>query len=87
MIGTKTKRTNGRIKQCSLQEKNLKDGLKKAKKKATEKAMVDMSMRNEMQDIRREMYRITGNMNTAFDKELKAVEKDIARIKKELGIE
>lgn len=40
-----------------------------------------------MQDIRREMYRITGNMNTAFDKELKAVEKDIARIKKELRIE
>lgn len=61
--------------------------IKKAKKKATEKAMADMSMRNEMQDVRREMYRITGNMNTAFDKELKAVEKDIARIKKELGIE
>lgn len=60
---------------------------KKAKKKASKNAVIDMSMRNEMQDIRREMYRITGNMNTAFDKELKAVEKDIARIKKELRIE
>lgn len=65
----------------------MKDGLKKAKKKASKNAVIDMSMRNEMQDIRREMYRITGNMNTAFDKELKAVEKDIARIKKELRIE
>lgn len=87
MIGMKTKKTIGRIKQCSLQEKNLKDGLKKRRRKQPKKAMVDMSMRNEMQDVRREMYRITGNMNTAFDKELKAVEKDIARIKKELGIE
>lgn len=69
----------------------MKDGferrIKKAKKKASKNAVIDMSMRNEMQDIRREMYRITGNMNTAFDKELKAVEKDIARIKKELRIE
>lgn len=68
-------------------EKNIRKAKKKAKKRATKNAMIDMSMRNEMQDIRREMYRITGNMNTAFDKELKAVEKDIARIKKELGIE
>lgn len=70
-----------------ITRKEFERRIKKAKKKATEKAMVDMSMRNEMQDIRREMYRITWNMNTAFDKELKAVEKDIARIKKELGIE
>lgn len=70
-----------------ITRKEFERRIKKAKKKATEKAMVDMSMRNEMQDVRREMYRITGNMNTAFDKELKAVEKDIARIKKELRIE
>lgn len=70
-----------------ITRKEFERRIKKAKKKATEKAMVDMSMRNEMQDIRREMYRITENMNTAFDKELKAVEKDIARIKKELRIE
>lgn len=70
-----------------ITRKEFERRIKKAKKKATEKAMVDMSMRNEMQDIRREMYRITENMNTAFDKELKAVEKDIERIKKESGIE
>lgn len=70
-----------------ITRKEFERRIKKAKKKATEKAMADMSMRNEMQDVRREMYRITGNMNTAFDKELKAVEKDIAKIKKELGIE
>lgn len=70
-----------------ITRKQYEKKIRKAKKKATEKAMVDMSMRNEMQDIRREMYRITENMNTAFDKELKAVEKDIARIKKEVGIE
>lgn len=70
-----------------ITRKEFERRIKKAKKKATEKAMVDMSMQNEMQDVRREMYRITENMNTAFDKELKAVEKDIARIKKELGIE
>lgn len=70
-----------------ITRKEFERRIKKAKKKETEKAMVDMSMRNEMQDIRREMYRITENMNTAFDKELKAVEKDIARIKKESGIE
>lgn len=70
-----------------ITRKEFERQIKKAKKKATEKAMVDMSVRNEMQDVRREMYRITGNMNTAFDKELKAVEKDVARIKKELRIE
>lgn len=70
-----------------ITRKEFERRIKKAKKKATEKAMVDMSMQNEMQDVRREMYRITENMNIAFDKELKAVEKDIARIKKELGIE
>lgn len=70
-----------------ITRKEFERWIKKAKKKASKNAVIDMSMRNEMQDIRREMYRITGNMNTAFDKELKAVEKDIARIKKELRIE
>lgn len=70
-----------------ITRKEFERRIKKAKEKAIEKAMADMSMRDEMQDVRREMYRITGNMNTAFDKELKAVEKDIAKIKKELGIE
>ena len=70
-----------------ITRKEFERRIKKAKKKASKNAVIDMSMRNEMQDIRREMYRITGNMNTAFDNELKAVEKDIARIKKELRIE
>lgn len=70
-----------------ITRKEFERRIKKAKKKATEKAMVDMSMRNEMQDVRREMYQFTENMNTAFDNELKAVEKDIARIKKELRVE
>lgn len=67
-----------------ITRKEFERRIKKAKKKASKNAVIDMSMRNEMQDIRREMYRITGNMNTAFDKELKAVEKDIARIKKRI---
>lgn len=70
-----------------ITRKEFERRIKKAKKKATEKAMVDMSMRNEIQGVRREMYRITENMNTAFDKELKAVGNEIAKIKKELGIE
>ena len=70
-----------------ITRKQYEKNIRKAKKKATQKAIIDMSMRNEIQDVRREMYRITENMNTALDKELKAVEKDIARIKKELGIE
>ena len=70
-----------------ITRKEFERRIKKAKKKASKNAVIDMSMRNEIQDIRREMYRITENMNTAFDKELKAVEKDIARIKKESGIE
>lgn len=70
-----------------ITRKEFERRIKKAKKKATEKVMVDVSMRNEMQGIRREMYRITENMNNAFGNELKAVEKDIARIKKESGIE
>lgn len=49
--------------------------------------MIDMSMRNEIQDVRREIYRITGNMNTSFDKEFVAVGNEIVKIKKELGIE
>lgn len=46
-----------------------------------------MSMRNEIQDIRREIYRITENMNTSIDKEFVEVGNEIAKIKKELGIE
>ena len=65
----------------------MKDGLKKAKKKASKNAVIDMSMRNEIQDIRREIYRITGNMNTSIDKEFVEVGNEIAKIKKELGIE
>lgn len=60
---------------------------KKAKKKASKNAVIDMSMRNEIQDIRREIYRITGNMNTSIDKEFVEVGNEIAKIKKELGIE
>lgn len=70
-----------------ITRKQYEKNIRKAKKKATEKTMIDMSMRNEIQDIRREMYRVTENMNTAFDKEFRVVEKDIARIKKDLGIE
>lgn len=70
-----------------ITRKQYEKNIRKAKKKATEKAMIDMSMRNEIQDVRREMYRITENMNTAFDRELKAVEKDVVRIKKEIEIE
>lgn len=70
-----------------ITRKEFERRIKKAKKKATEKAMVDMSMRNEIQDIRREIYRITGNMNTSIDKEFVAVGNEIAKIKKELGIE
>ncbi len=70
-----------------ITRKQYEKNIRKAKKKATEKAMIDMSMRDEIQGIRSEMYRITENMNTALDRELKAVEKDIARIKKELRIE
>lgn len=68
-------------------EKNIRKAKKKAKKRATKNAMIDMSMRNEIQDARREIYRITGNMNTSFDKEFVAVGNEIVKIKKELGIE
>lgn len=70
-----------------ITRKQYEKNIRKAKKESKEKVMIDMSMRNEIQDVRREMYRITENMNTAFDRELKAVEKDIARIKKEIEIE
>lgn len=49
--------------------------------------MINMGMRNEIQDVRREMYRITGNINTSSDKKFVAVGNEIAKIKKELGIE
>jgi hypothetical protein len=68
-------------------EKNIRKAKKKAKKRATKNAMIDMNMRNEIQDVRREIYRITGNMNTSFDKEFVAVGNEIVKIKKELGIE
>lgn len=70
-----------------ITRKEFERQIKKAKKKATKNAMIDMSMRNEIQDVRREIYRITENMNTSFDKEFVAVGNEIAKIKKELGIE
>lgn len=70
-----------------ITRKQYEKNIRKAKKKATKNAMIDMSMRNEIQDIRREIYRITENMNTSFDKEFVAVGNEIAKIKKELGIE
>lgn len=70
-----------------ITRKEFERQIKKAKNKATKNAMIDMSMRNEIQDVRREIYRITENMNTSFDKEFVAVGNEIAKIKKELGIE
>lgn len=70
-----------------ITRKEFERRIKKAKKKASKNAMIDMSMRNEIQDVRREIYRITGNMNTSFDKEFVAVGNEIVKIKKELGIE
>ena len=70
-----------------ITRKEFKRRIKKAKKKASKNAVIDMSMRNEIQDIRREIYRITGNMNTSIDKEFVEVGNEIAKIKKELGIE
>lgn len=70
-----------------ITRKQYEKNIRKAKKKATKNAMIDMSMRNEIQDVRREIYRITENMNTSFDKEFVAVGNEIAKIKKELGIE
>lgn len=70
-----------------ITRKEFERQIKKAKKKASKNAVIDMSMRNEIQDIRREIYRITGNMNTSIDKEFVAVGNEIAKIKKELGIE
>lgn len=70
-----------------ITRKEFERRIKKAKKKASKNAVIDMSMRNEIQDIRREIYRIKGNMNTSIDKEFVAVGNEIAKIKKELGIE
>lgn len=70
-----------------ITRKEFERRIKKAKKKASKNAVIDMSMRNEIQDIRREIYRVTGNMNTSIDKEFVAVGNEIAKIKKELGIE
>lgn len=70
-----------------ITRKKYEKNIRKAKKKATKNAMIDMNMRNEIQGIRREIYRITENMNTSFDKEFVAVGNEIAKIKKELGIE
>ncbi len=70
-----------------ITRKQYEKNIRKAKKKATKNAMIDMSMRNEIQDVRREFYRVTENMNTSFDKEFVAVGNEIAKIKKELGIE
>lgn len=44
--------------------------------------MINMGMRNEIQDVRREMYRITGDMNTSSDKKFVAVGNEIAKLKK-----
>lgn len=70
-----------------ITRKEFERRIKKAKKKASKNAVIDMSMRNEIQDIRREIYRITGNMNTSIDKEFVAIGNEIVKIKKELGIE
>lgn len=70
-----------------ITRKEFERRIKKANKKASKNAVIDMSMRNEIQDIRREIYRITGNMNTSIDKEFVEVGNEIAKIKKELGIE
>lgn len=70
-----------------ITRKQYEKNIRKAKKKATKKAVYIMDTQKEMQEIRREIYRITENMNTAFDREFVIIKKDIARIKKELEIE
>lgn len=61
--------------------------IKKAKKKATKKAIYIMDTQKEMQDIRREMYRICENVNSEQDRRFRELEKDIAKIKGNLAME
>lgn len=70
-----------------ITRKQYEKNIRKAKKKATKKAVYIMDTQKEMQEIRREMYRMGENMDERNYRAFRKLEDDVARIKKELGIE
>lgn len=70
-----------------ITRKQYEKNIRKAKKKAKKELTFQIGLQKEMEDIRKSVYETANIFREESDRKCRAVEKDIARIKKELGIE
>lgn len=70
-----------------ITRKQYEKNIRKAKKKARNEFAYQMGLQKELDDIRRTLYESFDNIRNRTNERFGAVEKDIAKIKKELAIE
>ena len=70
-----------------ITRKQYEKNIRKAKKKAKKELTFQIGIQREMEDMRKSQYETANILREESDIRCRAVEKDIAKIKKELAIE
>lgn len=70
-----------------ITRKQYEKNIRKAKKKAKKELTFQIGIQREMEDMRKSMYETSNILREESDGRCRAAEKDIVKIKKELGIE
>lgn len=70
-----------------ITRKQYEKNIRKAKKKAKKELAFQIGIQREMEDMRKSQYETANILREESDRRCRAIEKDIAKIKKEVGIE
>lgn len=70
-----------------ITRKQYEKNIRKAKKKAKKELTFQIGIQREMEDMRKSQYETANILREESDRRYRAIEKDIAKIKKELAIE
>lgn len=70
-----------------ITRKQYEKNIRKAKKKAKKELTFQIGIQREMEDMRKSVYETANILREESDRRCRVVEKDIAKIKKELAIE
>lgn len=70
-----------------ITRKQYEKNIRKAKKKAKKELAFQIGIQREMEDMRKSQYETANILREESDRRYRAIEKDIAKIKKELAIE
>lgn len=70
-----------------ITRKQYEKNIRKAKKKAKKELTFQIGIQREMEDMRKSQYETANILREESNRRYRAIEKDIAKIKKELAIE